>query len=172
MAGARQRHVRSRRVTIEHLTAGQGERLCAIRIRSLRDAPDAFAITLEQAAAWSLEEWNRQLDQAATFVATDGISDVGLVRGATLDERPDAAYLLSMWVAPDARRQGVASALVDAVVGWARARGFSRVVLHVTETNGAAFALYTRKGFVPTGEVMTLPPPREHIREVQMGIEL
>jgi ribosomal protein S18 acetylase RimI-like enzyme len=157
---------------IEHLTAGEGERLRAIRLRSLRDAPEAFAITLEDVSAWSLEQWNSQLEQLATFVATVEGSDVGLVRGAPHEELRDAAYLISMWVAPEARRQGIASALIDAVVNWARAQGFDRLFLDVSDTNAPAIALYTGKGFVPNGEIRTLPPPRDHIREIQLVMRL
>jgi hypothetical protein len=44
--------------------------------------------------------------------------------------------------------------------------------LDVGETNAAATALYTRKGFVSTGVVGKLPAPREHVREIQMALTL
>jgi GNAT superfamily N-acetyltransferase len=159
-------------VSIEHLSVGDGERVRAIRLRSLQDAPDAFGTTYNEAAAQPLESWNRQLEQLATFVATADGSDVGLVRGATHDQLHDAGYLISMWVAPEARRQGIGSALVDAIIEWARTRGLNRLFLDVTEGNTPAIALYTRKGFVPSGEVRTLPPPRDHVREVQLVMRL
>lgn len=159
-------------LSIERLRAGDGERLRSIRLRSLQDAPDAFATTLDEAAAWDLETWNRQLEERATFVATVGDSDVGLVRGALLDQVRDTVYLLSMWVAPEARHQGVGSALVEAVVEWARAQGSMRVVLDVGAANSPAIALYTRMGFVPTGEVGTLPPPRDHVRQIHLMMSL
>ena len=77
-----------------------------------------------------------------------------------------------MWVAPEARRHGIGSALVDAVVHWARTLGLRRLLLDVTEGNGPAIALYRRKGFVPNGETGMLPPPREHIREIQLVMRL
>ena len=169
MGGVCQPHFR---VIIERLRAGDGERLRAIRLRSLRDAPDAFATTFEEAAALSLEMWNRQPEQLATFVATERGTDVGLVRGALPDHPQGAAHLVSMWVAPEARRQGVGSALVEAVVQWARGEGVMRLLLDVSELNEPAIAFYARKGFIPTGIVGTLPPPREHVREIQMGMSL
>lgn len=95
-----------------------------------------------------------------------------MVRGARHDQQDDTAYLISMWVAAEARRLGVGSALIDAVVGWARGEGFQRLLLDVAEGNAAAMALYADKGFVPTGVVGTLPAPRTHIREIQMGLVL
>ena len=157
---------------IDRLRAGDGERLRAIRLRSLRDAPDAFATTFEEAAALGPENWNRQPEQLATFVATERGTDLGLVRGALPNHPEGAAYLLSMWVAPEARRQGIGSALVDAIVQWARSQGVTRLLLDVSESNESAIAFYTRTGFVPTGEEGALPPPRDHIREIQMGMSL
>ena len=157
---------------IERLTAKDGDRLRAIRLRSLRDVPDAFAATYDEAVALAPEVWTRQLERLATFVASAGGADVGLVRGALHDQSPDVAYLISMWVAPEARRQGIGSALVEAIVQWARAQGLRQVLLDVSEANVPAMAFYTRKGFVPTGKVGALPPPRDHIRDIQLALSL
>jgi GNAT superfamily N-acetyltransferase len=80
--------------------------------------------------------------------------------------------LISMWVAPEARRQGIGAALVEAVAHWARTRGLKRLFLDVVERNTPAIALYARKGFIATGEAGTLPPPRDHIREIQLVMRL
>ena len=64
------------------------------------------------------------------------------------------------------------SALVDAVIQWAEVRGSRRLVLDVGEANVEAVSLYASKGFVPTGAHGALPPPREHIREIQMVLAL
>jgi ribosomal protein S18 acetylase RimI-like enzyme len=159
-------------VIIERLTSLDGERLRAIRLRSLRDAPDAFITTWDEAAALGPESWVRQLEELATFVASDEGVDLGLVRGAIHEQDRDAAYVISMWVAPEARRRGVGSALVDAVVQWARAQGLRRLLLDVAEANTSAIAFYTSEGFVPTGRQGTLPEPRTHFCEIQLGMSL
>jgi GNAT superfamily N-acetyltransferase len=153
---------------IERLGAGEGERLRAIRLRALQDSPDAFATTYQEAAARPPESWERQVEELATFVATAGGRDLGLVRGAPHERIGDAGYLISMWVAPEARRQGIGSALIDALLQWATTRGLTRLILDVAERNAPAIALYGRKGFIPTGEVGTLPPPRDHVREIRL----
>ena len=144
----------------------------AIRLRSLRDAPDAFGTTLKEAGVQSLEGWNRQLEQLPTFVATAGGSDVGLVRAAPHDHFPDAGFVISTWVAPEARGQGIGSALLDAVAQWARTKGWARLLLDVGEQNAPAIALYTRQGYVPNGTIGTLRPPRDHIRQIQLVMRL
>jgi ribosomal protein S18 acetylase RimI-like enzyme len=77
-----------------------------------------------------------------------------------------------MWVAPEYRRQGVGSRLIDTVIDWARAQGFSRLALDVADHNSAAVELYARHGFAPTGETASLPPPRAHIREHRRALLL
>jgi GNAT superfamily N-acetyltransferase len=159
-------------VKIERLTAGSGERLRSIRLRALTDVPDAFGTTLAEAAAEPRESWESQIEQMATFVATAAGCDLGLARGARHDRLPDTGYLLSMWVAPEARRQGTAAELVGAVIDWARKERLNRLVLDVAENNQPALALYTHEGFVPNGTHGTLPAPRAHVREIQLEMRL
>ena len=156
----------------QRLMPDEGERLRAIRLCSLRDAPNAFSSTFEETAARPRESCRKQLEELATFVAVrDGV-DVGIVRGAEFEGKPDAAILLSMWVAPEVRGKGVGEALIDAVVDWARSEGFVRLLLEVADDNAPAIALYARKGFKATGEARTLAPPRKCIREHRRALEL
>jgi ribosomal protein S18 acetylase RimI-like enzyme len=160
------------RTKIERLSVGDEGRLRQIRLRALRDAPEAFETTFAEANARPFESWQQQLEQLATFVAMVEDLDVGMARGAPHDEPSDTAYLISMWVAAEARHGGVGSALIEAVAAWAREEGFKRLVLDVAEGNAPAMALYTRAGFSATGVFGTLPPPRAHIREIQMAVTL
>ena len=95
-----------------------------------------------------------------------------MVRAVAADEDVAAAYLISMWVTPDMRGCHVGDLLVSAVIDWARASGFKQLLLDVADTNVAAIRLYERMGFVPSGGVGSLPPPREHIKEHQRVLEL
>jgi GNAT superfamily N-acetyltransferase len=56
---------------------------------------------------------------------------------------------------------------VIAVVEWAKATGFSQLLLWVTEGNAHAEALYQRNGFLRTGEVTEHPRP-----EFEMALTL
>jgi ribosomal protein S18 acetylase RimI-like enzyme len=62
-----------------------------------------------------------------------------------------------LWVAPGFRGQGIGDQLVVAIVEWAKAAGFSQVLLWVTEGNTRAEALYARHGFGRTGDVIDEP---------------
>jgi ribosomal protein S18 acetylase RimI-like enzyme len=89
-------------------------------------------------------------------VATQGEHVVGLAAGGESNSTGTAS-LTSLWVEPAARGQGVGDQLVVAVLEWAKAAGFSQVLLWVTEGNSHAEALYARHGFVRTGEVIDQP---------------
>lgn len=165
---------------IQRLTLDEVERLRAIRLAALQDAPQAFETTFQMAVTLSSESWLQQLQALPTFVAVINNVDSGMVRGAPHSDNATWADLISLWVAPQARRLGVGQALIDAVVGWARSEEYVRLVLEVGEGNGNALtepllgriALYTHKGFKPTGQTKKLAPPRDHIKEQEMAFEL
>ena len=157
---------------IEQLSTHDVERLKTIRLRSLKDAPDAFGSTFEETISRPFESWHQQLQDLPTFVAVIEESDVGMVRIAPDQANRDGiVWLISMWVAPESRGQGVGEALIEAIVTQARAQGHSRILLDVGDHNAPAIGLYARMGFVPTGEVSAMPPPREHISEHQRELK-
>lgn len=59
----------------------------------------------------------------------------------------DVAELQRIAVHPEHRRAGIASALLDACVGAARAGGANRLLLEVREDNAGALAFYAARGF-------------------------
>ena len=161
-------------MTVEQMRPDDWERVRAVRLRALGDAPDAFGATLEQEQARPPESWRTRLAsaQAATFVATCQGEDVGFAMGAEYHGRDRAAGLFGMWTAPDRRGCGVATELVEAVINWARSASYERVSLDVADDNTSAVRLYERMGFTPTGVTGTLPDPRTHIREHERDLML
>ena len=63
----------------------------------------------------------------------------------------DEGYISNVAVAPDCRRQGIASALIAALLRRAKELQLSFVTLEVRESNAPAIALYERFGFAPVG---------------------
>jgi ribosomal-protein-alanine N-acetyltransferase len=59
----------------------------------------------------------------------------------------DESEILTIAVAPEARRSGVGAALLTAAMVAASARGAETMTLEVAEDNLAARALYARRGF-------------------------
>jgi GNAT superfamily N-acetyltransferase len=104
--------------------------------------------------------WERQGGLRAAWMATEGERPVGMVNLAVFERMPhegvpDArwAYLANLWVEPDRRRRGVASALVTAAVDWARAEGMERMVLNPSEMSRQ---LYQALGFRPADDLVRL----------------
>jgi ribosomal protein S18 acetylase RimI-like enzyme len=158
---------------IVQLEVGDEARLRTIRLRALRDAPDAFLTTLEDASQWTRSGWTSQLQGLHTLVAVQDDCDVGMVRGfVDFKTNPCAAWLISMWVAPHVRRQGVGVALISSLVDWARQEYAVQLHLEVGAHNVAAQALYKRLGFVYSGRSRKQPHPRDHIEELEFVLSL
>ncbi|CUH81244.1 putative acetyltransferase YhhY [Tritonibacter multivorans] len=158
---------------IEQLTTIEWPRYRRLRLRALQDSPEAFCTSHETEAHWDPEQWQRRLTGTyTTFVAVLDGRDCGLVTVAALRGQPQDAGLFGMWVAAEARGYGAARALVAAAVEWARAGCYNQLFLDVIDDNGPAITLYARCGFVPTGQVGRLAPPRDHITEHQRVLPL
>ena len=145
-------------VLVRRLGPDEGAGYRAIRLRALADAPEAFCSSLAEEEARPLESWSMRLQNAAQS-GTDcplGAELDGALAGmvwAKVDAAdPATVNLFQMWVAPESRGRGVARALLDAAVDWARARGARTVGLGVNCANQAAVSLYQRAGFRVLGE--------------------
>ncbi|MBX3478165.1 MAG: ribosomal protein S18-alanine N-acetyltransferase [Brevundimonas sp.] len=97
------------------------------------------------ATSWTAEAFADLLDQAGVFVEAE---DGGFILVRVV---ADEAEILTLAVRPQARRQGVATRLVQAAAGRAAGRGGRRLFLEVAETNDAARGLYERCGFDTVG---------------------
>ncbi len=159
---------------VRRIRPDDGQLLRGLRLRALADAPGAFASTFDEEAGRPTGAWDADADArsagdgSATFVVESTGGIVGLVGAYLNAEERGTVELVSMWVAPDARREGLGTRLVEQVVDWAREGGACRVALWVVRGNRPAIALYERSGFVPTGlaQVPATHPCREELRMV------
>lgn len=141
-------------VVIRRVRAEEWRELRNIRLRALRDAPDAFETRHDDAANRPEEWWidwaarSAAGDGQAMFLAWESNHPVGIVGTYVEDQR---CWLISMWTDPSMRRRGVGAALVEEAARFARAVGVAELFLHVRFGNDAARHLYERCGFVDTG---------------------
>lgn len=135
----------------------------AAKLLELHHALDAARFFLPERVAASYAWWFEQEFERAEvvlLVAEHAGSLVGYAY-ARLEERDwnqllDACGALhDLWVEPSVRREGVAEALVLAVVSALREKGAPRVVLHAAAANDAAQAFFARLGFRRTMVEMT-----------------
>ncbi|MDR5859070.1 ribosomal-protein-alanine N-acetyltransferase [Halomonas eurihalina] len=81
-----------------------------------------------------------------------GLEEDGELLGyAILSRLPFDAELQSILVARQARRRGLAVALMEAVIAQAKAWKSERLLLEVREANAPAITLYRRMGFAEDG---------------------
>ena len=76
-------------------------------------------------------------------------------------ETSPVAFLEGIYVAPAARRQGVARALCDAVVAWARSRGLRELASDALLDNADSHAMHAALGFAETERVVYFRRPLE-----------
>ena len=94
---------------------------------------------------WSEDEFRALLARTDTLTVA---APEGFAMGrVTLDE----AELLTIAVAPDARRKGLGRSLLDQFLAEAATRGAAIVFLEVDSLNTAARALYQARGFTQVG---------------------
>ncbi|WP_037604264.1 GNAT family N-acetyltransferase [Streptacidiphilus rugosus] len=140
-----------------------------LRQAALAEAPSAFGSTLAEWQGPGDREvrWRARLEIPGGFnvVAVVDGRPAGMVSGVPDEEAEDAVELISMWVSPAARGQGVGDALMQAVEHWATGRGAAHIRLSVMPDNPRAAALYERHGFTDTGVPGDpLPDGRGHER--------
>jgi GNAT superfamily N-acetyltransferase len=153
-------------VQIRPTTAADLDTVLALRLAFVADvrgvqvasfAPDFVEVTrryLEDVTA---------ADRIRSWLAIDGgeAEPVGVVSVLSNDAPPlpevhlaKEGYVVNLWVAPGARRRGIARALLAAAMGAAPAEGWRRLYLHATDDGRP---LYEEAGFVPDARWMGSP---------------
>ena len=92
----------------------------------------------------------------AQDLATARTSDGRVVGVARLGVASAWGGVAAMWVDPDLRHQGVATALLRALAGRAREHGVRSLHLQTDSDNVAALSLYQRHGFEPHHDYVNL----------------
>ena len=125
-----------------------------IRLRSLRESPDAFGSTYEREVAFTETDWRQRLGGAGPCVlVTSGEDPVAM--GAGWCHEPGRLMVVAMWTDPKVRGRGIGTRVLDEIVGWAREHDL-RPELWVADGNPAARAVYESYGFVADGEASPL----------------
>jgi GNAT superfamily N-acetyltransferase len=143
---------------VRAIRPGEVERYRELRLRALRESPEAFTAKWDDESRLPSSEWAARVASSvagATVVVVADAGDelVGLAVGIPWDGR---ARVVSVWVAPTWRGHGVAGRLIERVCGWAARAGYREAQIETAITNPGPQALYERLGFLPVDEA---PPP-------------
>lgn len=95
---------------------------------------------------WSASDFAGFRSDPLAFLLVEG--DAGFLLGRAV---AGEAELLTLAVAPEARRRGLGRKLVSRFLYQARLRQADRAFLEVSAQNPAAIALYESAGFAPVG---------------------
>jgi ribosomal protein S18 acetylase RimI-like enzyme len=126
-----------------------------LRLRALREHPEAFTSSYEENADVALAETEKRLASgtATLWGAFEGetlCGAIGLDRETRAKNRHKAS-LVAMYVAPEHGGRGIGRQLVDALVREAHGEGLELLVLTVTQGNRNAIQLYESAGFQSWG---------------------
>ncbi len=123
-----------------------------LRLEALLHHPEAFGSSFEEERNADMAHLigERPNLTLGGFVGDDLVGSVGLVVSPKVKQR-HKGLVVAVYVAPPWRRNGLAAALVDRLIGAARATGLAVLILSVTVGNEAARRLYLNAGFVPYG---------------------
>ena len=144
-------------VVVRELGAADAAEFQALRLRGLAECPAAFAASHDEECGRPETEVTDRLRAGPDRCVLGAFRGAALVGCLGVDRErkrklAHKAFLWGMYVAPEARRARVGSALVAAALRRARAmRGVRQVNLGVNAANAPALALYERTGFVSYG---------------------
>jgi ribosomal-protein-alanine N-acetyltransferase len=116
------------------------------------DALMAFEHEMFGAEAWTPAAYRAEISDVRNrryLAAEDGSG--GLLGWAGVLIAGNQAEILTIGVVPTARRRGIGTKLLDALVDQARQRRVRELFLEVRVDNDAARLLYERNGFVVLG---------------------
>jgi ribosomal-protein-alanine N-acetyltransferase len=99
---------------------------------------------------WSAGQWRRELeasDRPGVGLRCRGALVAVACGWLVLDE----LHITAVAVAPDRRRQGLGSRVLEALLARGRELGATRATLEVSSANEAALSLYAASGFATAG---------------------
>jgi ribosomal protein S18 acetylase RimI-like enzyme len=146
------------RTVIRRIGASEGPVVKSVRLRSLATDPSSFASTYAREAAFAEDEWtdwaagDASGSEMTTLLAMRLREPVGLVAAYRDELQRNLFHLVAMWVAPEARREGIGRRLLDEIEEWIASSGGTCVQLSVADQALAAIRLYDAAGYRPDGE--------------------
>lgn len=143
-------------MNIVAITENDWEDLKKIRLSSLKESPESFGLSYHEASNYTAEDWKLRASakkDLRVLLAYKNDVPIGLIGGVFANNEYE---LISMWVSPKLRGNGVGTQLVNALKEYAVELGHSEIVLKVSPDNKSACHLYTICGFNIVSEAGSL----------------
>lgn len=134
------------------------EALRTLRIRALKEYPSAFATSVEEETAVSIDEVAKQLSDGHSFSFWRGAFDNSILIGILhvfRFQRPKINHktmLGGMYIVPEYQKRGIGRMLLEDAISFVKTLdGVEMITLAVTVGNNSARKLYLSTGFIPFG---------------------
>ena len=141
------------------LTEADAAQFQSLRLRALREDPEAFGSTFAEEADRTLDDIAGRLAGRTGAFFIGGVLEaggalvgiIGCYRETHVKRRHEG-LVIAMYVAPEARGRGLGGMLLDALIARARTLpGLEQLTLCVVPENVAARQLYVSRGFQSFG---------------------
>lgn len=149
-----------------------------LRLRALKEEPQAYGSSYEENAKHAGSYWRERLEdtvrtdtQWLVFAKMDG-DLVGMV-GAFAEKESDNAHVIAVYVVPEARGKGVSKLLMKELLARIKTNEkIKNIVVDVNPDQEAALNLYKKSGFQVVKEYkMILGDGKEHdVFQLQMQV--
>jgi ribosomal protein S18 acetylase RimI-like enzyme len=146
------------RTVIRRIEASDGPVVRSVRLRSLATDPSSFASTHAREAAFAEDEWTEWAagdasgEEKSTLLAVRAGEPVGLVAAYRDAEQESLFHVVAMWVAPEARREGIGRRLLEEIEAWISSSGGTWAHLSVSDQALPALHLCDAAGYRLDGE--------------------
>ncbi|WP_283603190.1 GNAT family N-acetyltransferase [Serratia proteamaculans] len=157
-------------IKIRRLQAEDSEDFRTIRLSALKKSPEMFGSLYSVEAMRPLPFFADRLANCAVFGAYSDGKIVGIMVFRQAEGIKDAhkASLTGVFVEPEFRGQGVAHALLKAVIDYG-SNQVEQILLTVVADNDTAISLYKKYGFEPYGmEPRALKTAQGYLDEMLM----
>ena len=129
-----------------------------LRLRALREDPQAFSSTYATAMESPEETWKRRLEEARKgergwlLFAREQGRLVGMIGAYVEENATDTVTIVSVYVPKEERGKGISAGLMESVLQrLSRKPSLKRAQLAVNKDQAAALTLYKKFGFRQTG---------------------
>lgn len=138
-------------ITVRRLSEEDWVEYREVRLRALRESPEAFVASAEEEGEFDEERWRDRMRRSQRLLAQREQEAVGVASvGTEGTEQDTVGELFGLWVHPEQRGSGVARRLLEAAARTAREDSLNHLVYWVGTDNGRAVAFASSFGFRPT----------------------
>ncbi len=138
---------------VELLAPNQWQRLREIRLKSLKDSPEAFGGNHETESKMEQGEWEAKFTSLDFLIVSSDQSDIAIMSVEVLNgDHGATCWIGGCWSDPRYRGRGALRALFNFLDGHADIKNWQRQGLGVWADNDDAIAAYKAIGFSEAGE--------------------